>query len=74
MTDDPLKQLPRELFDAWAAHLGIDTDPDHLDRLYPETAALLRRVAQAHLVDTSDVDPAEASETLPRGMTETGAP
>ena len=74
MSDDPLKDLPRELFDAWAAHMGIDADPEHLDRLYPETAALLRRVAQAHLVDTSDVDPAEAGETLPRGMTETDAP
>ena len=72
MSEDPLKQLPRDLFDAWAAHMGIDADPEHLDHLYPEAAALLRRVAEAHLVDTSDVDPSETGETLPRGMAEGG--
>ena len=68
MADDPIKEMPRDAFDAWAAHMGIDTDPEHLDKLYPEVAALLRRIATAHGIDTSEVDPAEVSETLPRDM------
>ncbi len=68
MAEDPIKQLPRDVFDAWAAHMGIDTDPEHLDKLYPEAAALLRRMASVYTVDTSEVDPAEASETVPRDM------
>jgi hypothetical protein len=68
MAEDPIKQMPREAFDAWAAHMGIDTDPEHLDKLYPEAATLLRRMAAVHTIDTSEVDPAEASETVPRDM------
>ena len=68
MADDPIREMPREAFDAWAAHMDIDTDPEHLDKLYPEAAALLRRMATAHGIDTSEVDPAEASQTVPRDM------
>ncbi len=68
MSEDPIKQLPRDVFDAWAAHMGIDTDPDHLDQLYPEVAGLLRRMAAAHAIDASEIDPAAASTTVPREM------
>lgn len=68
MSNDPLKDISRETFDAWAAHLGLDIEPEHLNKLYPETLALLKRMSAVHLVDVSEVDPIEATETVPREM------
>ena len=68
MSSDPLKDVPRETFDAWAAHMGLDIEPEHLDKLYPETLALLKRMNAVHLIDVSEIEPSESSNTIPRSM------
>ena len=70
MVHDDDDFLPRSLFDAWAAHLGLDTDPEHLDQVYPEARGLLQRLERLHEVDASSVEPGEAYRTLPIGMLE----
>lgn len=61
MANDPIKEMPQNEFDAWAAHMGIDADLDHLERLYPEAAALLRRTATSH---TTATDAANLEEVV----------
>ena len=68
MSTDPLKDISRETFDAWAAHMGLEVDVEHLNKLYPETLALLKRMSSVHQVDVSEVDPMESTETVPREM------
>ena len=48
MSSDPLKDISRETFDAWAAHMGLEVDVEHLNKLYPETLALLKRMSSVH--------------------------
>ncbi|MCH2670452.1 MAG: hypothetical protein MK009_11475 [Gammaproteobacteria bacterium] len=48
--------------------MGLEVDVEHLNKLYPETLALLKRMSSVHQVDVSEVDPMESTETVPREM------
>ena len=52
-----MPQLSKEAFLAWAAQVGIDASPEHLDSLHAEVGALLTRIEPLADIDITEVPP-----------------